>query len=213
MRYRLPRTMSSKRNSNWRPPRKQGKSTALITLALVPLGLLGLGYVACDRDPELQRVESAEDEDFGVERTEPGDPEIRPMLASDTSASPTGVVGPDGVPYDPHRTYEARPTYGWRPMGFMPIFMPMPMWSVPTYRPIYRPDYTGPRYGSSYTRVYRPTPSSGYRPSLSYSSGGYTRSSGGSSSSSSHSSYSSGTSRGGFGSTSSSHSSSSSSGS
>jgi len=203
--------MRPKRDLSWKyPTKKHGKSTALITLALVPLGLLGLGYVACDRDPEIQTVEATEDEDFGVERTEPGEPEIRPVLASDTTASPTGIVGPDGQPFDPNRTYEAHPTYGWRPMGFFPIFMPMPMWSVPTYRPIYRPGYAGPRYGSSYTRVYRPTPSSGYRPSYS-SGGGYSRSSGGSSSSSSHSSYSSGTSRGGFGSTSSSHSSSSSS--
>jgi len=211
MRYLLLSIMSPKPHSNWPPPPSaKRKSTALITLALVPLGLLGLGYVACDREPEQQAFEATE-EDFGVERTVPGEPEMRPMLATGANAAtqPTGVMGPDGQPYDPNRTYEATPTYAMRQSSFFPMFIPIPMWRVPTYRPIYRPGYTGPRYGNSYSRIYRPSPFSGYRPPIG-GGGGYSRSTGGSSPSRS-SGYSSGTNRGGFGSSASSSSGSSSS--
>ncbi|HSI37174.1 MAG: hypothetical protein ACAI43_04185 [Phycisphaerae bacterium] len=213
---------------------RRRKSTSIISLALVPLGLLGLGYVGCDKNnDDPPQVATADDlpGDFTGE-VEPAEPITTPMFGTPIpedgavphiGATRTTLIDPDGKAYDPAQTYAATPTVQWEQSTFLPVFVPVPTWSVPTYRPravagvAHNPQQRYVRSSTSH-RTFVPifwsgstwTRSAPYRPG--YSSSGYRSGSSGSSSSGSRSSYSSsGTSRGGFGSSSSSHSSSSSS--
>ncbi|HYE17305.1 MAG TPA: hypothetical protein VEA69_02615 [Tepidisphaeraceae bacterium] len=217
----------------WRAKDRRRKSTSIISLALVPLGLLGLGYVGCDKNnEEPPQVASAEGlpGDFTGE-VDPAEPITTPMFGTPlpedgtvppiTTTTTTTLIDPDGKAYDPTRTYAATPVVQWERSTFLPVFVPVPVWSVPTYRPRALAGSTTSnsqqRYvrSSSGSRTFIPifwsgsswTRTAPYRPG--YSSSGYRT--GPSGSSGYRSGSSSGTSRGGFGSSSGSYSSSSSS--
>ena len=102
--------MASPRNKNWKwtpqTPAYKSKATRLITLALVPLGLLGLGYVACDKNPDEQGEVASGDDDFGGEAEQEFVTTRKAYASAGTDENP-GVyaLGPDGLTYNPDRTF------------------------------------------------------------------------------------------------------------
>jgi hypothetical protein len=187
------------------------KSTALITLALVPLNLMGLGFTGCDSQDDAAvsgndyaqqavNVEAPEDGSlFTADFPDPDDPftlDPLPVPVNGPTTRPTSATQP--APAQVGKTaFANQPSYGSARTstyhgGF--LFLPIPY--GPSYRPPYRPPsaFTG---GGGYSRGYSGY-SRGYTPAPRYSgtSGGLSRSTG-----SSGVSHSSGTSRGGFGST------------
>jgi hypothetical protein len=176
------------------------KSTALISLVLVPLNLLGLGFVAgCDsRDNEetpnfassTDGSNTADgDETAGVDFEDPDDPfnldpVDAPATASDTGASPVAYPTTQPLARSSFATLPPNHvTHYYHHSGPSVVFLPIP------FRTGYQPPYRAPFHSSS-------SSSSVFRSSPSHSSG-VSRSS------------SSGTSRGGFGSSAASHSASS----
>jgi hypothetical protein len=162
---------------------KARKSTALISLVLVPMNLLGLGFTAgCDKSDDrgsftTDNGEQAEVVDFDAQ--DPSDPyNLNPVSnfaggppATQPTTQPLASSGFARYPAHHSGSYTHYRTGHTN-------YVPIPYRTG--YRPFYRPIYRSPSYGSS---------SSG---SSGYHSSGVSRSS-----SSSHSSVS----RGGFGST------------
>ena len=194
------------------------KSTALISMVLVPLGLAGLGFTGCDDKPSTDQTAYSGTEtdsdatetvaDFGDEDDVfTLDPVPAPDFPPGSAAAGIGpVTWPTTQPLaqssfaplpsysSTHRHYSSGGVFFW-PIPYRTGYSPM-HWSYNYGRPTYRPS----------TPIYRSSP--GFRTSTPRSSGsGSSFSSRSSSSGSSGVSRSSNTSRGGFGSSSASHSS------
>jgi len=168
---------------------KARKSTALISLVLVPMNLLGLGFTAgCDKSDDrgsftTDNGDQAEVVDFDAQ--DPSDPyTLEPVynFAGNPPATrpATQPLASSGFAHYPAHHYGSYTYYRGHTN-----YVPIPYRTG--YRPIYRPVYRSSSYGSSSSG------SSGYHPS------GVSRST--PSRSSSSSSHSSSVSRGGFGST------------
>jgi hypothetical protein len=167
------------------------KSTALISLVLVPMNLLGLGFTAgCDKGDNGGSVTDASDqaEVVDFDARDPDDPYTLDPVANFAGGPPatqptTQPLASSGFAGQSHHHYGSY-TYTRGHTTYVPVPF------RPGYRPFYRPIYRASSYASSSSG------SSGYHSSgSSYSRSSPSRSSG--SSSSSHSSVS----RGGFGST------------
>jgi hypothetical protein len=172
------------------------KSTALISLVLVPLNLLGLGFAGCDsRDdtPDFSQATNAsdaspDDAENNVDFEDPADPFNLDPVPADNVPTTSGPVAsaPTTQPLARSSFAALPPNHAMHSYhsGGGVLFVPIPFRSG--YTPPYRPS---PSFRtSSSSSVYRSSPS---------------RSSDGSFS------HSSGTSRGGFGSSAASHSASS----
>jgi hypothetical protein len=170
---------------------KVRKSTAVISLVLVPMNLLGLGFTAgCDKSDDrgsfTEGADQAEVVDFDAQ--DPSDPyNLNPVSnfaggppATQPTTQPLAASGFARYPAHHSGAYTYRPGHA--------TYVPVPY--RPGYRPSYRPTYRSSSSGSSWS-----SSSSRYRSSGSSS---YSRSTPSRSSSSSHSSN---VSRGGFGST------------
>jgi hypothetical protein len=171
------------------------KSTALISLVLVPLNLLGLGFAGCDSRDDDQTSNFATatteggdasadgDDSTGFDFEDPDDPfNLDPVVAP-----ATGAAGPIAYPTtqplasSSFATLPPNHVTHYYHSGPGVIFLPIP------FRTGYQPPYRAP-FRTSSSSVFRSSPSH---------SSGVSRSS------------SSGTSRGGFGSSAASHSASS----
>lgn len=164
------------------------KSTALVSLVLVPMNLLGLGFTAgCDKSDDgagsfTQDTDQAEVVDFDAQ--DPNDPyNLNPVSnfaggppATQPTTQPLASSGFARYPAHHYGSYTYRPGHA--------VYVPIPYRTG--YRPIYRPIYRSSSSGSSWSSGSRSSGSS------------FSRSSPSRSSSSSHSSS---VSRGGFGST------------
>lgn len=174
------------------------KSTALISLVLVPLNLLGLGFAGCDSrddDPASNFASATDgggdasadgDDAAGFDFEDPSDPfNLDPVDAPPGGSAGTGPVAYPSTQPLAQSSFAALPpnhvTHYYH-SGPHLLFLPIP------YRTTYQPPYRAP-FRTSSSSVFRSSPS---------------RSSGVSRSSSS-----SGTSHGGFGSSAASHSASS----
>jgi hypothetical protein len=167
--------------------RNTRKSTALVSLVLVPLNLLGLGFAGCDSQddnssPSITATESGNEDEGQVDFAEADDGFNLDPVPN------TGGVGPVVDTTQPlaQSTFASQPahpaTYSashYHHSGGGVVFLPIP----------YRTGYAPP-----YRPVYRSSPVNRSSPS-------FARSSSGSSSGVSRSSSSSSVSRGGFGST------------
>jgi hypothetical protein len=167
------------------------KSTALVSLVLVPLNLMGLGFTGCDsRDDAPQSVTQGNgdgDEVVDFDYRDPDDPytldPVTNYQGGPTTMPTTQPLGSSGFATMPQRHYGS---YSSSYYGGGVHFVPVP-YRV-GYRPIYR---SSPGWGWSSSGYHSSGSSSSARP-------GVSRSWSGSSSGSSHSSS---VSRGGFGST------------
>jgi hypothetical protein len=169
---------------------KVRKSTAVISLVLVPMNLLGLGFTAgCDKSDDRGSFsgdsgQAEEVVDFDAQ--DPSDPyNLNPVSnfaggppATQPTTQPLASSGFARYPAHHYGAYTYRPGHT--------TYVPIPYRTG--YRPVYRPMYRSSSSGSSWS-----SGSSGYHPS------GVSRST--PSRSSSSSSHSSSVSRGGFGST------------
>jgi len=168
------------------------KSTALISLVLVPLNLLGLGFTGCDSrddDPATNFASATDGGDAeGFDFEDPNDPfNLDPVAAPVAGAGGAGPVAYPTTQPLAQSSFAALPpnhvTHYYH-SGPGIIFLPIP------FRTGYQPRYRAPflTSSSSSSSVFRSSPSR---------SSGVSRS------------LSSGTSRGGFGSSAASHSASS----
>jgi hypothetical protein len=174
------------------------KSTALISLVLVPLNLLGLGFAGCDSRDDDQTSNFATatteggdasaadgDDAAGFDFEDPNDPfNLDPVDAAAAGAGPLAYPTTQPLAQSSFATLPPNHVTHYYHSGPGVVFLPIP------FRTGYQPPYRAPFRTSSSSS------SSVFRSSPSHSSGV------------SHSS-SSGTSRGGFGSSAASHSASS----
>jgi hypothetical protein len=136
------------------------KSTALVSLVLVPLNLLGLGFTGCDTQDDNTPSYSATDADGNSDGT--GDFEevddgfnLDPVPSADVTAAAPTVPTTQPLARSSFATQPGYPTHHYHSGGGI-VFLPIPYRTgySPPYRPTYRssPTFSRSSGGSGVSR-------------------------------------------------------------